>query len=171
MEYDNISEIFSYEMFDRQMNTFLTMWRVMIDGWDDYGAHELTFDIMSLSAKASRLCLMADEDMARQLRELNNNRKVSNIKYAATLAQMMNEEIKPLMERAISSLRATRRIENHRWPVMSAGMTKLLPMFDEVNQEKPMFNDITVAVAQMEELLKRNIKPTKFDGMVPELPP
>src|SRR5574344_1603441 len=106
MEYDNISEIFSYEMFDRQMNTFLTMWRVMIDGWNDYGAHELTFDIMSLSAKASRLCLMADEDMARQLRELNNNRKVSNIKYAATLAQMMNEEIKPLMERAISSLRA-----------------------------------------------------------------
>ena len=51
---------------------------------------------------------------------------------------------------------------------MSAGMTKLLPMFEEVNQEKPMFNDITVAVAQMEELLKRNIKPTKFDGMVPE---
>ena len=168
MEYDNISEIFSYEMFDRQMNTFLTMWRVMIDGWDDYGSQELTFDIMSLSAKASRLCLMADEDMARQLRELNNNRKVSNIKYAATLAQMMNEEIKPLMEKAISSLRATRRLENHRWPVMSAGMTKLLPMFDEVNPEKPMFNDITVAVAQMEELLKRNIKPTKFDGMVPE---
>ncbi|MGM9733883.1 MAG: hypothetical protein ACI3YT_07185, partial [Prevotella sp.] len=168
MEYDNISEIFNYEMFDRQMNTFLTMWRVMIDGWDDYGPQELTFDILSLSAKASRLCLMADEDMARQLRDLKNSRKVSNIKYAAILAKMMNEDIVPMMKKAIETVRSTHRLESHRWPVMSAGMTKLLPMFDNVNEDKPMFSEISVAVAQVEELLKRNITPTKFAGMVPE---
>ena len=124
MEYDNINEIFSYEMFDRQMNTFLKMWRVMIDGWDDYGPQELTFDILSLSAKASRLCLMADEDMARQLADLKNSRKIQNINYAATIAKMMNDDIKPIMERAIGSMRSTHRLESHRWPVKSAGITK-----------------------------------------------
>ena len=133
-------------MFNRQLNTFLTMWKVMIDGWDDYGPQELTFDILSLSAKASRLCLMADEDMARQLGDLKNSRKIRNINYAATIAKMMNEEIKPVMERAIDSIRSTHRLESHRWPVKSAGMTKLLPMFDQVNQGKPMFNDTSVAV-------------------------
>ena len=168
MEYDNINEIFSYEMFDRQMNTFLKMWRVMIDGWDDYGPQELTFDILSLSAKASRLCLMADEDMARQLADLKNSRKIQNINYAATIAKMMNDDIKPIMERAIGSMRSTHRLESHRWPVKSAGITKLLPMFDQVNQGEPMFNDISIAVALVEELLKSKIKPAKFVGMVPE---
>lgn len=168
MEYDNISEIFSYEMFDRQMKTFLTMWNVMIDGWDDYGPQELTFDILSLSAKASRLCLMADEDMARQLRNLKNSRKVSNINYSAMLTNMMTDKIAPMMKKAIEMMRTTKRLESHRWPVMSKGMTKLLPMFDRVNEDKPMFSEISVAVAKVEELLKKHITPTKYAGMIPE---
>ena len=59
---------------------------------------ELTFDILSLSLKASRLCLMADEDMARQNQDLKRNRKLKNMEYAATLDRMVTERIAPLVQ-------------------------------------------------------------------------
>ena len=168
MEYSDISEIFSYEMFDRQMETFIKMWNVLIGGWDDYGSQELTFDILSLSAKASRLCLMADVDMSRQLRDLKNSRKLSNIRYVDTIAKMINDGVAPMMHKAIESMHSTHQLESHRWPVLKDGMTKLLPMFDTVNEGKPMFGEISLAVAQMEDMLKKKVKPAKYAGMMPE---
>ena len=84
-DYEDIASVFSYEMFDRQMNSFISMWNMLTDAWDDYGTQELTFDILSLSLKAARLCLMADEDMARQNQDLKRSRRLKNMKYAATL--------------------------------------------------------------------------------------
>lgn len=51
---------FSYEVFDRQLNTYYIMCRVLINGWEDYSTQEMNFDIRSLYTKASRLCYMAD---------------------------------------------------------------------------------------------------------------
>ena len=36
---------FSYEVFDRQLNTYYIMCRVLINGWEDYSTQEMNFDI------------------------------------------------------------------------------------------------------------------------------
>jgi len=69
---------FSYEVFDRQMETYYMMCQVLIQGWEDYGTQEMNFDIRSLCTKASRLCYMADKDLALQHTDLTHQRKLAN---------------------------------------------------------------------------------------------
>ena len=69
---------FSYEVFDRQLNTYYIMCRVLINGWEDYSTQEMNFDIRSLYTKASRLCYMADQDLALQHNDLTHQRKLAN---------------------------------------------------------------------------------------------
>ena len=57
---------FSYKVFDRQLDNFAMMLKVLMDGWEDYSSQEMTFDIHSLCTKASRLCYLADQDLALQ---------------------------------------------------------------------------------------------------------
>ena len=56
VDYEDIASVFSYEMFDRQMKSFIAMWYMLIGAWDDYGPQELTFDILSLSLR-HRACV------------------------------------------------------------------------------------------------------------------
>lgn len=69
---------FSYEVFDRQLETYYMMCQVLIQGWEDYGTQEMNFDIRSLCTKASRLCYMADQGLALQYADLTQQRKLAN---------------------------------------------------------------------------------------------
>ena len=37
VDYEDIASVFSYEMFDRQMKSFIAMWDMLIGEGDDYG--------------------------------------------------------------------------------------------------------------------------------------
>ena len=72
---------FSYEVFDRQLDHFTMMLKVLMDGWEDYSSQEMTFDIHSLCTKASRLCYLADQDLALQHTDVSHHRKEQNETY------------------------------------------------------------------------------------------
>ena len=76
-ETDELQPTFSYEVFDRQMETYYMMCQVLIQGWEDYGTQEMNFDIRSLCTKASRLCYMADQGLALQYADLTQQRKLA----------------------------------------------------------------------------------------------
>ncbi|MGN0281055.1 MAG: hypothetical protein ACI4B3_01990 [Prevotella sp.] len=169
IDYEDIASVFSYEMFDRQMNTFIAMWNLLIDAWDDYGTQELTFDILSLSSKASRLCLMADEDMARQNHDLQRSRKLRNMEYAATLERMVTERITPLVKDTIRRVRSEGRFEGHKWKKTTATILSMLPQLDGMaDNEEHRFTAYSTEVAVMEGLLNKKYKPTKYPGMPSE---
>lgn len=123
-------EDFSYEMFDRQIQTFLGMWRIVIDGWDDYATQEMTFDIMSLSAKAARLCVLTDIDMSLQITDITDTRRQRNIEYYAALENLMGGDIANLMVKAVKSMRTTGRLEGRRWPKPVTTVVTMLSQFD-----------------------------------------
>ena len=72
---------FSYEVFDRQLDHFTMMLKVLMDGWEDYSSQEMTFDIHSLCTKAARLCYLADQDLALQHTDVSHHRKEQNEMY------------------------------------------------------------------------------------------
>jgi len=160
---------FSYEMFDRQMHTFLGMWRMVIDAWDDYGTQEMTFDIMSLSAKAARLCGLADVDMSLQTTDITNRRMQRNIEYHASLDKLMHGDIAKLMENAVKSVRATGRLEGRKWPKPAATVVTMLSQFDSADTAElfgeKSFGELSKSVALVERTLYKKNKPTKFPGM------
>ena len=80
---------FSYEVFDRQLNTFYMMCQVFIQGWEDYSTQEMNCDIRSLCTKASRLCYMADQDLALQHNDLTHQRKFINQSHLGTISQIV----------------------------------------------------------------------------------
>ena len=41
VDYEDIASVFSYEMYDRQMKSFIAMWDMLIGAWDDYGTRNL----------------------------------------------------------------------------------------------------------------------------------
>ncbi|MDD5784805.1 MAG: hypothetical protein PUD52_07695 [Prevotella sp.] len=169
VDYEDIASVFSYEMFDRQMNTFIAMWNMLIGAWNDYGTQELTFDILSLSSKAARLCLMADEDMVRQNHDLQRSRKLRNMEYAATLEKMVTERITPLVQDAIRRVRSEGRLEGHKWKRTTATILSMLPQLDDIaSNEKYKFTAYSKEVALMEGLLNKKYKPTKYPGMPSE---
>lgn len=92
---DTENENFSYEVFDRQLESFCRMLNVLIEAWDDYSPQELTFDIRSLCIKANRLCHMAEQDMVLQHNDLTKQRKENNEKYEVTLSIVVLDEFTP----------------------------------------------------------------------------
>lgn len=168
-DYEDIASVFSYEMFDRQMDSFIAMWNMLTDAWDDYGTQELTFDILSLSLKAARLCLMADEDMARQNQDLKRSRRLKNMEYAATLEKMVTERITPLVQDAIRRVRSEGQFEGHKWKRTTTTILSMLPKLDGIaNNEEYKFTSFSSEVAMMEGLLNKKYKPTKYPGMPSE---
>ena len=169
VDYEDIASVFSYEMFVRQINTFIAMWNMLIVAWDDYGTQELTFDILSLSSKAARLCLMADEDMVRQNQDLKRSRKLKNMEYAATLDKMVTERITPLVQDAVRRVRSKGQLEGHKWKRTTATILSMLPQLDGLaNNGECRFTTYSKEVALMEGLLNKKYKPTKYPGMPSE---
>ena len=84
---------FSYEVFDRQLNTFYMMCQVLMQGWEDYSTQEMNFDIRSLCTKASRLCYMADQDFALQHNDLTHQRKFINQTHIDNISQIVINEL------------------------------------------------------------------------------
>ena len=122
---------FSYEVFDRQLSNFLQMSEVLVDGWEDYDSQEMSYDIKSLYIKASRLCYMADQDLALQHADVTQERREKNEQFHNQM-----EELIPLLQR-IRLYRLGRgdlpREEGPVWDdeVVAQALPELLPALRE----------------------------------------
>lgn len=160
---------FSYEVFDRQLNTFYLMCRVFINGWDDYSTQEMNFDIRSLCTKASRLCYMADQDLALQHSDLTHQRKLINQNHLEVIHQIVIGELCPFMKSIVNNYKETNVLEGHKSPLFSGQMSILFPKLKELLMEDGMtennIDELLQNIIIVEKEKPKFISPTHFPGM------
>ena len=126
-----INASFSYEVFDRQLNHFETMLRMMIEGWEDYSSQEMTYDINSLCTKASRLCYMADQDLALQHADVTHQRKESNEHWHRKMEELVVKKFAPFILEVVNGVKQGEGMEGHESPMFSYRLSSIFPrLFD-----------------------------------------
>lgn len=160
---------FSYEVFDRQLNTYYMMCRVLINGWGDYSTQEMNFDIRSLYIKASRLCYMADQDLALQHNDMTHQRKLANQEHLEAINQVVVGELCPFMKDVINKYKQSNILEGHKSSMFSGQMNMLFPKLKDLLMEDGMtegdIDEILANINIVEKKLAKSIKPTQFPGM------
>lgn len=106
---DKLVPAFSYEVFDRQLDNFAMMLKVLMDGWEDYSSQEMTFDIHSLCTKASRLCYLADQDLALQHTDVSHHRKEQNETYFTSFELIVTTQFTKFMKKSLPRSRLARK--------------------------------------------------------------
>lgn len=96
---------FSYDIFDRQLDALLSMGCIVVDTWDDCDTLEMLLNIKSLCLKASRLCLMADEDWNRQQNGFYFSRIADNKKMLKALEILVTAKAMPLISNVLNEVR------------------------------------------------------------------
>ena len=163
---------FSYEVFDRQLETYYMMCQVLIHGWEDYGTQEMNFDIRSLCTKASRLCYMADQDLAQQHADLTHHRKLANNHHLEKMSQVVVGELFPFLRDVINRYHEIKMLQGHKSPMFDAQMSVLLPKLKEVIMDDGMKEDelekILLGIQMVENGFLKKVKFAKYPGVRPE---
>ena len=130
------SVAFSYEVFDRQLNNFLQMSEVLADGWEDYDAKELSCDINSLYIKVSRLCYMADQDLALQHADVTQQRREDNEHFHHQMEILLKKKLSPIVLEVITGLKEGRLPMGHPSPMFPSELSSIFPrLFDLFEME------------------------------------
>ena len=163
---------FSYEVFDRQLETYYMMCQVLIQGWEDYGTQEMNFDIRSLCTKASRLCYMADQDLALQYADLTQQRKLNNNHHMEKMSQVVVGQLFPFLKDIVNRYHETHVLQGHKSPLFTAQVSVLLPKLKEVLMDDGMGEDELDAfisdIQTVENGFLKKVKFAKYPGVRPE---
>ncbi len=164
-----ITNDFNYEAFDRQMETLLQMSMVLITGWDDYAAQELTFDIRSLCVKGSRLCSLADQDLALQQADLTHARRQRNQYFYARMNELVVEHLSPLLSQVVDDIRHQKTLDRPSAASYKQEMSELLPRLgkwmEQGSDEKGRFDQMLADYTKVERALAKTVKPTHYPGV------
>lgn len=127
---------FSYEVFDRQLKHFCMMVQVLMDGWEDYSSQELAFDINSLCTKVSRLCYMADQDLALQHADVIHQRKEQNEDWHSEMEILVKIKFSPFVFRVLNELKEGKILQGHESPMFPSELSSIFPrIFDLLEME------------------------------------
>lgn len=125
----------NYDAFDRQLDHFVRMMELLVDGWKDRNQQEMTFDIGSLCIKASKLCYMADQDLALQHTDATQGRKKENEQMLSQLEELMRC-FAPFVMLMISTLNDTRMFLGKESPMFPFKVSVIFPrIFDLLKME------------------------------------
>ena len=164
-----ITTEFNYEAFDRQMEALLQMSMILIRGWDDYAAQELTFDIRSLCVKGSRLCSLADQDLALQQADLTHARRQANQYFYVQLNELVTKQLSPLMTRVVDDIRNKKTLDRPSSAAYRQEMSDLLPRLGQWlasdNTGKERFEQMVGNFTMVEKQLSKTVKPTHYPGV------
>ena len=164
-----ITTEFNYEAFDRQMETLLQMSMVLITGWDDYAAQELTFDIRSLCVKGSRLCSLADQDLALQQADLTHVRRQANQYFYVQLNELVTKHLSPLMSQVVDDIRNKKTLDRPSSSAYQQEMSDLLPRLGQWlasdDSGKERFTQMVSDFTMVEKQLAKTVKPTHYPGV------
>lgn len=165
---DPIPEL-DYEVFDRQFKNFCSMTKVMVAAWDDYSTQEMTFDIISLCTKASRLCFMADQDLVLQQSDVTQKRKIENNIALDAITALHNYHFTPLLRRIIHEFYQGKKIEGHKSPMIKSEMMTLFPKLTSLFVNDGMtgkeIKEMQETVTFCEKAIEKNKKATIFPGV------
>lgn len=159
---------FSYEVFDRQLDHFTMMLKVLMDGWEDYSSQEMTFDIHSLCTKAARLCYLADQDLALQHTDVSHHRKEQNEMYFTSFELIITTQFTKFMKKVLALVKAGKKVEGHSSPMFSSEISTLLPklhdllLMDGMSQESIQL--VVEDIQNTEKMIQKYHKITKFPG-------
>ncbi len=135
-ERDTISASFSYEVFDRQLKHFLMMIQVLMEGWDDYSSQELSCELNSLCIKVSRLCYMADQDLALQHADVPRLRKEKNEYWHLVMEDFVKKRFSPFVFPIINGFKEGKLPTGHDSPMFSSKLSVIFPrLFDLLTME------------------------------------
>ena len=130
----------NYEAFDRQLDRFVRMMELLLEGWEDSNLQEMTFDIGSLSIKASRLCYMADQDLALQHADATQCRKEENEQMRSQLEELM-KKFSPLVLLMISTVNDTHILLWKESPMFSFKVSVIFPRIFDLLKMEGMTNE------------------------------
>lgn len=160
---------FSYEVFDRQLNTFNMMCHVLIDSWEDYSTQEMNFDIQSLCTKASRLCYMADQDLVLQLNDMSHQRSLMNKHHLESITQLIVNDLSPFSKKVVDHYRETKILSGHKSGMFNAQMSVLFPKLKNLLMQDGMQeNDLAHMlsdIVDVENHFLKKIKMAKYPGV------
>ncbi len=161
--------VFSYEVFDRQLDHFCMMLQVMMNGWEDYSSQEMTFDIQSLCTKAARLCYMADQDLALQHADVTHQRKEQNELYLTSIDLLITTHFSQFMRKVVEGVKEGKRVEGHKSPMITSQMSFIFPKIGELLKMDGMTDEsmhtMHEEIIQIEHNIQKNMKLTKFPGV------
>ena len=164
-----INTDFNYEAFDRQMENLLQMSAVLLQGWDDYAAQELTFDIRSLCVKGSRLCSLADQDLALQQADLTHARRQRNQYFYTRMNELVVEHLSLLLTRVVDDIRHHKTLDRPSAASYKQEMSELLPRLgqwmEQGSAEKGRFDQMLQDYTKVERELAKTVKPTHYPGV------
>lgn len=153
----------NYEVFDRQLHNFMHMLCVMIDGWDDYCAEEICFDINSLCIKASKLCFMADQDLALQHADVTHLRKLENEKHLKQLEELSKHKLYGFLLGVIDQAKQGDMLEGFELPMFAPELSNILPRLGEVLSMGGMSEQEVEKMVTGVQVLEAS-----FDTMIPK---
>jgi len=148
-----------YTSYDRQLKVFCSMASAFVTGWEDYSASELSWDIHSLCVKASRLCLMVDQDVAVQQQMLTQERSQANKCFYEELEHLVYEEFAPLLHTLLTDFKQGEILTGKKLPRFSGQLTDILPYLGEMLEDgqhgKPTFPMLTNNVQTIQEYIQK----------------
>lgn len=156
----NIASL-NYTSYDRQLELFCSQVKAFVAGWEDYSASELSLDIHSLCTKASRLCLMVDQDVVTQQQALTPERQAANRHWHDQMALLVFHELTPLLHRLLLDYqRGEEILAGHRQPRFGGQLTDILPylgeMLDDGSPEsKPQFQAVISKVNDIQDHIEK----------------
>lgn len=152
---------FSYDIFDRQLDALLSMGCIVVDTWDDCDTLEMLLNIKSLCLKASRLCLMADEDWNRQQNGFYFSRIADNKKMLKALEILVTAKAMPLISNVLNEVRVNRTIKTRVWAEQNTDPLAMLPKLsefivdDEVNEAE--WDELMTKVAELSVFIRPSV--------------
>lgn len=163
---------FSYEVFDRLIDTLLMMGNMVTYAWEDYGTQEISLDIKSLVIKAARVCYMAEIDKTLQQENPTNSRGTRNLEIYAMLSEFVENHLYPTIKTVLKKSGGTFSIEGKKWPVFPTSVSRfLLQQYDfieKVEGNKEKLERFTVMSILAERKMQKEFGTTKFPGMPTE---
>lgn len=166
---NNTESAFSYEAFDRQLAHFCMMLKMLIYGWEDYSSQEMTFDINSLCTKASRLCYLADQDLAQQHTDIAHQRKKQNEANLDTFEMLVHTDLIPFLHKVIEGIKLGKKVEGHKSPTFASDPSAVLPKLRELLESDGMTTagvaSLNTDMQEIEKIFLKKIKVTKFPGV------
>lgn len=155
---NEITAPFSYEVFDRQLRNFRLMVETLMDGWEDQSSQEMTFDILSLSIKASKLCYMADQDLALQHADATQQRKMENEDLHRQMEELVKEKMSPFVLGVINEVKEGKMLVGHESPMVSFQLSHIFPRISELllmeGMEMGKLQELQGLIQKMEDMVR-----------------
>lgn len=172
---------FSYEIFDRQLHNFMQMVEVLMDGWEDLSGKEMTFDILSLSVKASKLCYMADQDLALQHGDATQQRKAENEELHHRMEGLVRQKLSAFVLGVVNGVKEGKMLTGHESPMASFQLSHIFPRISDLllmeGMTKEKMQELNGLILMMENmvgeeapLLSARLSATPGDSLGQESP-